>query len=149
MNIHGGKWHYLTVRRLSALFKGITSKQNGDFYCLNCFYSYALNKTLEKHMEVCENKDYCYIEMPKENTILKYNHSTKSMKAPYVIYVDNECLLRKMDTCSNDPSKSSTEKKSKHEMYGYSLFTSCSFNEENNKLDYYRGRDCLKRFSQN
>ena len=33
----GKKWHCLAVKRLSALFKGITSKHDGDFYCLNCF----------------------------------------------------------------------------------------------------------------
>ena len=54
-----------------------------------------------------------------------------------------------MNTCSNDPSKSSTGKLNKHEICGYSIFTSCSFNEKNNKLDYYRGKDYVKRFSQN
>ena len=53
-----------------------------------------------------------------------------------------------MDTCANDPSKSSTEKKNKHEMCGYSLFTDCSFDKKNNKLDYCRGKDSLKRFCQ-
>ena len=67
-------------------------------------------------MEACENKDYCHIEMPGEGKIVKYNHRTKSRKSPYIIYENSECLLRKMDTCSNDPSKSSTEKKSRHEM---------------------------------
>ena len=33
-------------------------------------------------------------------------------------------------------------------MSGYSLFTNCSFYEKNNKLDYYRGKDCLKKFFQ-
>ena len=33
----GKKWHYLAVTRLSALRRGIASKHNGDFYCLNCF----------------------------------------------------------------------------------------------------------------
>ena len=34
-------------------------------------------------------------------------------------------------------------------MCGYSLFTDCSFDKKkNNKLDYYRGKDSLKRFSQ-
>ena len=32
----GKKWHYLPVKRLSALLRGITSNNNGDFYCLNC-----------------------------------------------------------------------------------------------------------------
>ena len=28
--------HYLAIKKLSALLKGITSNNNGDFYCLNC-----------------------------------------------------------------------------------------------------------------
>ena len=37
----GEKWHYLAVKRLSALLNGITSNHNGDFYCLNCFCAYT------------------------------------------------------------------------------------------------------------
>ena len=37
----GKKWHYLEVKRLSALLRGITSNHNGDFYCLNCYHSYS------------------------------------------------------------------------------------------------------------
>ena len=41
----GKKWQYLVVISLSALFRGITSSNNGYFYCLNCFHSYrTLNK---------------------------------------------------------------------------------------------------------
>ena len=36
----GKKWHYLAVKSLSALLRGITSNHVGDFYCLNCFHSY-------------------------------------------------------------------------------------------------------------
>ena len=32
------EWHYLAVKKLSALMKGITSKRCGDFYCLNCLH---------------------------------------------------------------------------------------------------------------
>ena len=60
------------------------------------------------------------------------------MKLPVVIYADLECLLEKMNTCQNDPNKSSTAKTNKHTPSGYSLFTHCSFNESNNKLNYYR-----------
>ena len=38
------KWHYLAVKSLSALLRGITSNHNGDFYCLNCFHSYSTEK---------------------------------------------------------------------------------------------------------
>ena len=62
----GDKWHSLTVRRLSALLRGITSKHHGDFYCLNCFHSYPSKESLENHMKLCEDKDYCCIEMLKK-----------------------------------------------------------------------------------
>ena len=42
--------------------------------------------------------------MPEEyNKILKYNKGDKSMKSPFIIYADLECLLEK-----NNPEKSST-----------------------------------------
>ena len=53
-----------------------------------------------------------------------------------------------MDACTNDPSKSSTTRKNKHEMCGYSLVTHCSFDEKKNMVDYYRGKDFLKKFCQ-
>ena len=33
-----------------------------------------------------------------------------------------------------------------HKPYGYSLNTHCSFDATKNKLDYYRGKDCMERF---
>ena len=57
------------------------------------------------------------------------------MKAPFIIYVDLECLLEKMHSRLNNPEKSYTEKKTKHTPSGYSLFTNC-----------YKGKYCMKRF---
>ena len=51
-----------------------------------------------------------------------------------------------MSTCQNNPNESSTTEINKHTPSGYSLFTHCSFNKSKNKLDYYRGKDCLKKF---
>ena len=85
--------------------------------------------------------------MPEEdNKILKYNHGEKCMRAPFAIYTDLECLLKKMSTCYNNPEKSSTVKINKHTASGYSLFTHCSFDTTKNRLDYYRGENCMKNF---
>ena len=46
--------------------------------------------------------------MPKYGNKLKYFSGSKSMKSPFVIVADTEFLLKKMDTCINDPNKSST-----------------------------------------
>ena len=143
----GEKWHYLVVKNLSGLLRGITSDHNADFYCLNCFHSYRTKNKLEAHKKICNNHDYCHVEMPIEgNNTIKYNHGEKSIKIPFTIYADLECLLEKINTCQNDPNKSSTTKINKHTPSGYSIFTNCSFDESKNKISYYRGNDCMKKF---
>ena len=48
----GKKWHYLAVKSLPALLRGITSNHVGDFYCLNCFHSYRTEQKLKGHEKV-------------------------------------------------------------------------------------------------
>ena len=40
----GKKWHHVAVKSLSALLRGITSNNNGDFYYLICSHSYSTKK---------------------------------------------------------------------------------------------------------
>ena len=82
----------------------------------------------------------------KDNNIIKYNQGEKSIKLPFVVYADLECLLEKMSTCQNNHNESSTTEINKHTPSGYSLFTHCSFDKSRNKLDYYRDKDCMKKF---
>ena len=140
-------WHYLIVKNLSRLRRGITSNHDGDFYCLNSFHSYRTKNKLDAHKRICENHDYCHIEMPtKDNNTIKYNQGGKSIKLPFIAYADLECLLEKMSTCYNTQEESSTTKINKHTSSGYSIFTHCSFNKSKNKLNYYRGEDCITKF---
>ena len=130
----GQKWHYLVVKNLSGLLRGITSNHKEDFYCLNCFHSYRTENKLEAHKKICENHDYCHVEMPTKNNIIKYNHREKCMKLLFVIYADLERLLEKMSTCINNPNESSTAETNKHTPSRYSIFTHCSFDESKNKI---------------
>ena len=140
----GKKWYYLAVTNLSALLKGNSSNHKGDFYCLNCFSSYTTKNKLKEHEEICNNHDSCRIEMPKwVEKILKYNPGEKSLKAPFAIYLDLECLLKKEQSCQNNLQKSYTEKKARHEPSGWAMFRRCSFDKKENKLNYYRGKDCI------
>ena len=106
---------------------------------INCFCAYSTKNKLEAHKKICENYDYCHVEMPtKDNNIIRYNQEEKSIKLPFVVYADLECLLEKISTCQNNPRK--------HAPSGYSLFTHCSLDKTKNKLDHYRGKDCMKKF---
>ena len=85
--------------------------------------------------------------MPNEdNKITKYNQGEKSIKLPFIIYADLECLLEKISTCYNNSRESSTTEMNKHTPSSYSLFMHCPFDQTKNKLDYYRGKDCMKKF---
>ena len=125
MITNGEKWHYIALKSeptddgfnrptksLSKLFRRITANHNGDFYCMNCLHSFRTDNALKKHESLCGNNDYCCVEMPtKVNKILKYNHVEKSLKTPFVIYPDLECLLIKKQPCQNNPNESYTGKK--------------------------------------
>ena len=57
--------------------------------------------------------------MPKEHEKIKYLPGEMSLKFPFIIYVDLECLLKKVQSSQNNPENSYTEKKDKHKRSGY------------------------------
>ena len=73
------QWHYLAVKKLSTLSRGLTSHHCDEFYCLNCLHSLRTKNKLESHKKVCENKNFCNLIMPSEDTkILEFNKYQKS-----------------------------------------------------------------------
>ena len=100
MITNGKKWHYIAlkseptddgfnrpIRSLSRLVRGVTSNHVGDFYCLNCLHSFRTDNTLKKHERLCDNNDYCGVEMPVQfNKTLKYNYGEKSLKLVSAIF---------------------------------------------------------------
>ena len=86
--------------------------------------------------------------MPKkDNKIIKYNHGDKPLKDSFIVIADLECILLKTSSCQNNPEESYTERKAKDEPSGYSWITCCSFDKSKNERSYYRGKDCMERFS--
>ena len=41
--------------------------------------------------------------LEEDKNILKYRPGEKSLKVPYIIYADLECLLKKEQSCQNNP----------------------------------------------
>ena len=76
---YDNRWHYLAVKSLPTWFRGITSSNNGDCFCLNCFHSYRTLNKPKKHERLCNNHDYCRIDMPKKHEKIKHLHGEKSL----------------------------------------------------------------------
>ena len=85
--------------------------------------------------------------MPTEDK--KYNFSTpgkNTLKNPFIIDADLECLLYPLSTCDNAPDNSFTIKKNVHIPCGYSMLTSYAYDKTLNEHVFYRGKDCLSNF---
>ena len=42
-------WHYLTIKMIKRLIRGVTSNHHGDFFCRYCMHSNRTENTLKKH----------------------------------------------------------------------------------------------------
>ena len=73
-----------------------------------CLHSHSAKDKLVQHEKICEDYDYCCVEIPKEDSkILRYNHGEKSMEAPFITYPD-------LSACHNNPEKPSATKINEH-----------------------------------
>ena len=137
--------HYLAVKKLPELLWEITSKHHSDFYCLNCFHSFATENEWEYHKKVCENNYFCNIVMPSEHTkVLEVNQYKKSDKVPFVIYADFESLIENIDGCKNLENSFSTTKVSEHIPSSFSMPAISSFKSIENKHDVYWDNESLR-----
>ena len=76
-------WHYLAVKKLPTLLRGIPSKHHGDFYFLICPHSFRTENKLKSLQKLCKKKNVCGIIMPSEkDNILEFNQYMKSDKMP-------------------------------------------------------------------
>ena len=124
----------------------MTSKYQGDFYCLNCLHSFRTENKLRSHEKGCKNKTFGGIVMPSEkNEILEFNQYMKSDKMPYISYADTESLIKKIDGCANNPETSSTTKIGEYFPCGYSMSTIWGFYHIEKKHCLYHGEDCMKK----
>ena len=96
--------------------------------------------------KVCENKGFCNVIMPSEDTkIFKFNQYQKSDKGPFIIYADLECITKKIDGWENDSENSYSTKVSEHIPSSFSMSAVSSCRSIEKKLDVCRCKDCMKK----
>ena len=119
----GENTHYSFVKRLSSLLYDQNRHNENKHFCERCLYGYSRRDLLERHKPECKGllKSPTRTEMPKagENK-MAFQNFYKQMKAPYTVYADFECTVRKIHTCKRDNKKSFTVKTEKHEPCGFS-----------------------------
>ena len=99
----------------------LLNPKNKDIKCFQYSITVALNhQNIESHPERISNikpfvdqYNWKGIDFPAE--IKDWKKFEKSLKVPFTIYADLECLLIKQQSCQNNPNESSAERKAMHE----------------------------------
>ena len=141
MILNGEKrWHDLAVNQVSALLRGITSKNDGGFHCLICLYSFRIRNKLVLHKIGCENRDCCNVNMPPDdNKILEFIQYQNVIKH-HSLFTPID-IIEKIDGCKNNPENSSKTKLSKHIPSAISISAILPWRSIENKHDIYIERE--------
>ena len=81
----------------------------------------------------------------KDTKVLEFNQYQKSDWAPFIIYVHLECII---DNNKSNPENQSTTKVTERVPSGFSVSAISSFRSMENKHGVYRGKYCMKKFSE-
>ena len=141
----GENTHYGLVKRLSALLFDQSKNSNSKHFCERCLHGYSRRDLLERQKSECKGlmKSPTRTDMPKQGeNKMSFTNYHKQMNAPYVVYADFECLVRKIATCEPDNKQSFTVKTEKHEPYGFSYVVVRSDGQTFGPYTY-RGEDAV------
>ena len=86
--------------------------------------------------------------LSEDTKIIESNQYKKYVEEPFITSTDPECLIEKTDGCKNNPENSYTTKVSEHIPSDFSMSIKSPFKSIENQHDVYRGKDCMKRFSE-
>ena len=97
------------------------NKHDGENIFVKCVFLILTKKELlEKHATFCKSNKPVRIDMPKHPLLCFKNHNRK-VKKLFVVCADFECFTNSIQSCSQNPESSFTEKYQKHTPSGYCL----------------------------
>ena len=139
--------HFMTIKNFSR-FVGQETTHGGNHkthYCDYCLTAYPSQAKLDWHVgNGCQMITTCKPCMPSaEDNILKFEAFDKSIRSPYVIYADFECLTMPIQKCELSPENSYTSAYQQHEPSG---FTMHEVSHRNMPPIEYRGADAVDVF---
>ena len=143
----GVKTHYVAIKNLSRLLRGVTSTNNGDFYCRNCLKSFRTKTARDDHVGPCMDHEFCNVIMPDEGeNILYYKEGEKSIRVPFVMYGDLEAVLEPVLGVEGNPDQPFEQDVNRHVPCGAALYTKFAHGELKRSMMQHRGEDCVKVF---
>ena len=137
--------HYCLIKDLDSFL--CDKNKHKQHTCRNCLQRFRRLETLEKHKEICQDHNYCKVNMPKEDNILKFKNYHFKNRLPFVIYSDFESNNISLSTSQPDPNKSYVNPIRKQTVNSYGIYVQSDY-PEIYKPQYfsYVGDDAAKKY---
>ena len=148
--VDGEKRHYTAIKSLSRLLGDSNSKhEHKQHFCLNCLQGFHSEKSRDNHFGYCKDNEAVRIEMPKEGSFMEFHDGQNQFKAPFVMYVDFEAILKPTED-SMKPNfnlkESYTKEINQHIPSGFRVNSKFAYGEVETPLKHYIGEDCVEVF---
>ena len=90
--------HHVLIKYFNKLMYNYSEHKERKYFCMYCLQCFPSEQILGRHVEVCLTIDGVQaIEMPKDNSTVKFGHYGKVLPAPFVIYADFEALTEMVE----------------------------------------------------
>ena len=156
--------HWFLVKDVSKLLCRKSSNCKEKYYCLRCFRGFTKKSGLEDHDKDCSKFKPQRVIMPqdvkqrdkgckpkskedyeKEQLTFKFNSYRKTIKHPFTIVADTECILEPKEDA--DESDATTVKTAVHIPCTASYLLSSHLpGYENEQVQVFHGTGCIDEF---
>lgn len=140
---HEEQSHYCLIRDFSRFLSRSKTHRAQLYFCLYCLHGFRKETVLQEYKQYCSVREAQRIEFPVqgENDALKFKDVEKTLKVPFVIYVDFETINRKVRTCAPNPEQSATTATTEREVCSYSYKAVCEDPQYTKPTVIYRDED--------
>ena len=109
----GEAMHYCVIKNISRLLSSqVSFHEKSTSFCLRCLNHFPNEEKLSIHEEYCLSSEAIKTETPEKGDFIVFKHHNRSIKFPFVVYVDFEAVTEEIATCEpNEKKKKSFTKK--------------------------------------
>ena len=150
------KKHYVLIKDFNAFMYNQSKHKEKKHFCMYCLQCFSSERILANYVNNCLTVNGAQaINMPKQGeNILKFNNFHKQLPVPFVIYVDFEAIMKKVQGCEqSEEMKNEKNKRSYMEAYqthedcGYGYKVVCCYDDKYSKYTrIYRGENAVYKF---
>ena len=141
------RFRYVYIKDFNRLMYNITKHKEKKLFCLRCLQNFSNKSVLDKYKENCLIINGTQ-KVELSNGYISFKNYSNKIRAPFKIYADFECILRKSKEYNKiDDNSSCSVKTHDHIPCGFGYKLVCIDDRITKDVAVYQGReDCVNKF---